>query len=93
MILNLQDLIETFVEKLDFDLLIGWADMLKVPHNEDEWFDDDYVDREDTLRVAIAEAMMQVGRKKDPYRHYNKARAVQLSINQFNKQNKDGYYD
>lgn len=39
-----------------------------------------------------AEFMKEVSRE-EPYRHYNKARELQLKINQFNRENEDGHYD
>jgi len=91
--MTITDLIDQFISDLEFDVLIAWADMLKVPHDEDMWFDDEWPDREDELRVKVAGALGQVGEKQNPYRHYNKARSVQLSINRFNSQNEDGHYD
>ncbi len=52
-----------FVDELDFDVLIAWADMLDVPHDENYWTDDDMPDKESSLRAAVAEAILKVGSK------------------------------
>ena len=54
--------IEQLVDDMEFDTLIVWADILKVPHNENYWTDDDMPDKTDELRVAVAEAMGKVGK-------------------------------
>jgi hypothetical protein len=46
-------------ETMDFTSLIKWANHFKVPHDEIHWPDPD---REDELRVAVAEAMERLGR-------------------------------
>ena len=48
---------EQFVESFPFSTLIIWADILNVPHDEYHWPDPD---KEDDLRVAVAEAMEKV---------------------------------
>ncbi len=48
------------VEDMEFDVLIAWADILKVPHDENQWLDDEYPDKTDELRVAVADAMGKV---------------------------------
>jgi len=53
---------EQFVESLPFSTLLIWADIVKVPHDEDQWIDDEWPDKEDELRVAVAEAMGKVGK-------------------------------
>ncbi len=50
------------VEDMEFDVLIVWADILKVPHDENYWTDDDMPDKTDELRVAVAGAMEKVGK-------------------------------
>lgn len=62
--LSLDGLVEQFVGDLDFEVLIIWADVLKVDHDEDSWLDDEYPDRENELRVGVAEALGNVGVKK-----------------------------
>ena len=46
-----------FVSMLSFENLIEMADVLKVPHDEDQWTDDAYPDKEQALHVAVAEAL------------------------------------
>ncbi len=58
--MKIADFASAFVECLDFDTLIVWADILNVPHDENYWTDDDMPDKEDDLRVAVAEAMSKV---------------------------------
>ena len=58
----MSDLATQFVEDLEFDTLLVWADILKVSPDENQWLDDDWPDREDDLRVAVAEAMGKVGK-------------------------------
>ena len=48
------------VEDMEFDVLIAWADILTVPHDENQWLDDEYPDKTDELRVAVADAMGKV---------------------------------
>lgn len=50
-----------FVEDMTLDVLCFWADILNVEY--DQWLDDEWPDREDDLRVAVAEAMGKVGAK------------------------------
>ncbi len=50
------------VEDMEFDVLIAWADILSVPHDEHTWMDDDWIDFEDKLRVAVGNAMGKVGK-------------------------------
>ncbi len=50
------------VEDMEFDVLIAWADILNVPHDEHAWMDDDWTYFENDLRVAVAGAMEKVGK-------------------------------
>ncbi len=45
------------VDDIPFLTLAKWADSLGVSHNESQWLDDEWPDKEDELRVAVAEAM------------------------------------
>lgn len=49
--------LETNIETMCFNSLIKLADKFGISHNESEWPDDEWPDREDALRVAVAEAM------------------------------------
>lgn len=54
---NSMTVIEAIVETLDFDCLIDVSRVLKVPCDFGFWQDDEWPDKEDQLRVAVAEAM------------------------------------
>ena len=58
----LSDLILQLVEGMDFDTVMDWADIFKIPHLVDQWHDDNWCETEDELRVAVAEAMGKVGK-------------------------------
>lgn len=60
--MDIDDLIDQFIEDLDFDVLIIWADILNVEHDEDMWFDDMWPDAESELRVEVGDAMRKVGK-------------------------------
>lgn len=49
------------VEGLCFETLIRCADLLEVTHNYEQWLDDEWPDKEDELRVKVAEAMEKLG--------------------------------
>ena len=57
------DLCNQFAEDLEFGVLIGWADILAVDHNENEWLDDEWPDREDELRAEVADALFVAGER------------------------------
>ena len=52
---------EQYVENLAFDSLLIEADNLGVPHDEECWFDDDWPDNEDALRVEVINALNEQG--------------------------------
>ncbi len=54
--------LKTDIDTINFAGLIKMADKLDVPHYEELWLDDDWPDKEDELRVAVAEAMEKVGK-------------------------------
>lgn len=60
--MDIDDLIDQFIEDLDFEVLIIWADILGVEHDEDFWLDDMWPDCESELRVEVGDAMRNVGR-------------------------------
>lgn len=62
--MTLEDLIDQFVSDLAFEVLVIWADILNVEHDEDMWLDDMWTDAENELRQEVAEAMGKVGEKK-----------------------------
>ena len=49
--------ITKYIDALTFDQLLVVADRYGVHHNECRWLDDEWPDKEDKLRVAVAEAM------------------------------------
>ena len=53
---------QQLVEDMEFHVLIAWADILNVPHDENYWNGDDMPDKTDDLRVVVAEAMDKVGK-------------------------------
>ena len=62
--MNMDDLIEQFVSDLDFDVLVLWADILEVGHDEQYWLDDMWPDCESELRTQVGDAMARVGEKR-----------------------------
>ena len=54
--------LETNIETICFSGLIKLADKFGVSHNESQWTDDEWIDREDELRVLVAETMEKVGK-------------------------------
>ena len=60
--MNMDNLIDQFVEDLKPDVLEGWADIMKVQHTKSRWLDDEYPVRVDELRVKVAEAMKGIGK-------------------------------
>jgi hypothetical protein len=61
--MDIDDLIDQFVEDLDFDVLITWADILEVEHDEGIWLDDMWPEKEGELREEVGDAMRKVGEK------------------------------
>ena len=54
--------IENFVEKLSLYKLTMMASILDIRAEIDLWHDDEWRDKEDALRVEVAEAMMEAGK-------------------------------
>lgn len=61
--MTLDDQILQLVEAFSLEQLIAWADLLGVQDTIEQWLDDDYPDKENELRVDVAEAFMKVGEK------------------------------
>jgi len=59
----MDNLIEQFVDDLKFDVLIGWCGIFNIPTNVDQWADDEWVDKESELRIQVAAAICQFGKK------------------------------
>lgn len=52
-----------FVDELDCETLIAWADLLNVPPNDNYLTDEEMSDNNaDELRIVVAEAMEKVGK-------------------------------
>lgn len=56
-------LITEFVDNIDFDVLLAWADLLDVEHDFDCLPGDLWPDKEEELRDEVAGEMMLVGVK------------------------------
>ncbi len=56
-----------FVDALTFQTMIAWAELLKIDHFDimGDPLDDELPDQEDKLRVAVVEAILQVGKKPE----------------------------
>lgn len=65
--MTMDTFVTNFVDAMDLDTVIVWADILNVPHNESQWIDDDFPDKSDELRVAVVEAMLNVGELKKAF--------------------------
>jgi hypothetical protein len=50
-----------YVGILSFDSLIVEAENLGVPHDEEQWLDDEWPDKEDALRVEVINALNKLG--------------------------------
>lgn len=50
---DLDTFIERFVGSLSFELLLAWADMFDIEHDEKYWPDDAVLEREYELRVDL----------------------------------------
>lgn len=48
---------EQYVEDLKFDSLLIEANNLDVPHDDECWFDDEWPQKEDDLRVEVIAAL------------------------------------
>lgn len=60
--MDIDDLIDQFVEDLTFEALVIWADILEVEHDENAWIKDIWIEKENELRLAVGEAMAKVGK-------------------------------
>ena len=57
---NIDDIIDQFIEDIDFDILIAWAKFLNVEVNYPP-LDDMWPDWECELRVEVGDTMRQIG--------------------------------
>lgn len=58
--LTVEDVIDLLFDEMDFEKLIGWADVLEVPHDEETWFKGEWLDRESELRVQVGAALTKL---------------------------------
>lgn len=49
--------IENFVDSLNFELLVFWADIFNVEHQEDMWSKAEWSENEDEFRMAVGDAI------------------------------------
>ena len=61
--LSIDDLIDQFIEDLDYDVLVAWANIFEVEVNPPSLLDDMWLDWESELRVEVGDAMREVGQK------------------------------
>jgi hypothetical protein len=57
---DIDDIIDQFVEDIDFDVLCAWANILEVEVNYPP-LDDMWPDWENELRTEVGDAMRQIG--------------------------------
>ena len=62
--MTIDDLATQFVEDMGIETLMVWADTLSVPRDQYFDFKANWFEDEDELRVAVAEAMANLGRDK-----------------------------
>ena len=62
--MTIDDLATQFVEDMGIETLMVWADTLSVPRDQYFDFKANWFEDEDELRVAVAEAMANLGRAK-----------------------------
>jgi len=55
----IEGVIDQMLEDAVFEDLIIWADTFDIPHNEDEWFDDEYPDRQSELIQKITQELLK----------------------------------
>jgi len=59
------DLVYELFDDIKFELLIKWADVLGVNHNEDEWAHDEWPDLESELRQEVSNTMIGILTKEE----------------------------
>lgn len=52
-------------DDISFDLLIKWADVLGVNHNENEWAKSEWTDLESELRQEVSNTMVGILSKEE----------------------------
>ncbi len=51
---------ESFVESLNLTQIIDLASIFRVEHNKDSWLDDEYLEKENCLRVRLVTKIEEV---------------------------------
>ena len=62
-----EGLIENAVEELDLDALLRWALLFDVDNDFEMWLDDEYPEREEELRSAVLEAVLEEHKGDSPF--------------------------
>ena len=57
--MKIEDFLTQFVEDLDSEALLIWAEIHKLNPDIGSWLDDDFPDKEDELRVELTEVMIK----------------------------------
>ena len=60
---TIEEAVYVLFEDMDFNALIFWANQLKIAHDEEEWFDDEWIDKESALKQEVSDAMIKVFEK------------------------------
>lgn len=60
---TIEEAVYAIFEDMDFEILIIWANLYKVEHDEDSWLDDEWTDKESSLRQEVSDAMIKVFEK------------------------------
>lgn len=52
---TIEDAMTELFNDVTFETLIAWADLLKIEHDEENWLDDEWTEKEDALRQRLTE--------------------------------------
>lgn len=52
---TIEDAMTELFNDVTFETLIVWADLLKIEHDEENWLDDEWTEKEDALRQRLTE--------------------------------------
>lgn len=59
----IEEAVYELYEEMAFNILIIWADLYKVEHDEEDWLDDEWTDKECALRGEVSDAAIKVFEK------------------------------
>jgi len=48
---------EAYVDGLDLDMVLVYCHIYGIEHNKDQWLDDEYIEKEDELKVKLMDEM------------------------------------